>query len=89
MGDRRAPDFESLERAVSRVYVPTLILAGGAPGDSDAIALLNDRPLKKGRATAYVCRGFSCSAPTNDPKAVEQQLLDANLTNKERIQPGA
>jgi uncharacterized protein YyaL (SSP411 family) len=70
-GDPRSPDFRSLARAVSSGYVPSLVLAGGVSGD---IALLKDRPLKNGAATAYVCRGYSCDAPTNDPREVQQQL---------------
>ena len=75
IGDPRASDFKALARAASSVYVPSLILAGGAPGASDDIGLLKHRPLLNGSATAYVCRGYSCDAPTNDPAVVQQQLL--------------
>ena len=74
-GDPRASDFSSLARASASVYVPTLIVAGAAPGTADDIALLKDRPLKNGAATAYVCRGYACDAPTNDPMELQQQLL--------------
>jgi uncharacterized protein len=88
VGDPRAADFKSLQRAVSSVYVPSLIVAGGVPGTID-VALLRNRPTKNGAATAYVCRGFMCDAPSNDPTEVQQQLLDANLRNQERIQTRA
>ena len=78
IGDPRSEDFGTLARAISSVYVPSLVVAGGGASD---IALLQDRPLKNGAATAYVCRGFTCDAPTNDPEQLQQQLLDANLTN--------
>lgn len=71
VGDARNSDFGQLVRAVSEVYVPTLVLAGGIAAD---VALLKDRPLRNGAATAYVCRGFACDAPTNDPKVVQEQL---------------
>ena len=79
VGDPRSTDFRDLERAVSSTYVPSLIIAGGA---SDGIALMKNRPLKNGAATAYVCRGFACDAPTNDPKVVQEQLTTlSNPTN--------
>jgi uncharacterized protein YyaL (SSP411 family) len=33
-------------------------------GETDGVPLLADRPALGGRATAYVCRGFICDAPT-------------------------
>jgi uncharacterized protein YyaL (SSP411 family) len=33
-------------------------------GEADGVPLLADRPALDGRATAYVCRGFACDAPT-------------------------
>jgi len=42
------------------------VLAAGGPGAPD-VPLLADRPLRDGRATAYVCRHFVCDAPTTDP----------------------
>ena len=73
VGDPRTADYRSLMRAASSVYVPSLVLAGGAPGTDD-VALLKDRPLLNGAATAYVCRGFVCDAPTNHPTDLQTQL---------------
>ena len=84
VGDRKAPGFKAIERAAASVYVPSLVLAGG---NDPGIPLLTDRPLKDGVATAYVCRGYACDAPTTDPQEVQRQLLDANLTNKDQIHP--
>jgi uncharacterized protein len=83
VGDPRASDFHALARAAASVYVPTLVLAGGAPGTSDDIGLLRDRPLRNGAATAYVCRGYSCDAPTNDPTIVQAQLTTLSVTRPE------
>lgn len=79
VGDPRNQDFRALEHAVSQVFVPTLVLAGGL-ADAD-VGLLKDRPMNNGAATAYVCRGFACDAPTNDPKELQQQLLLTNQAN--------
>jgi hypothetical protein len=35
-------------------------------GEADGVPLLADHPAIDGRATAYVCRGFTCDAPTTD-----------------------
>jgi len=36
--------------------------------------LLSDRPLQGGKPTAYVCQGFVCQQPVNDPEAMLAQL---------------
>jgi uncharacterized protein YyaL (SSP411 family) len=56
-------------------YSPARVVAATA-GDASAsaVALLHDRPLRNGRPTAYVCRGFACQAPVTDPEALAEQL---------------
>ncbi|NDZ79174.1 hypothetical protein G3I19_11740, partial [Streptomyces sp. SID10853] len=49
------------------------VCAAGESG-SDEFPLLVDRPLIDGRAAAYVCRNFTCSAPTPDPAVLAGQL---------------
>jgi uncharacterized protein len=58
-------------------YIPARVLAATA-GDpnASAVPLLHDRPLRDGRATAYVCRGFACQAPVTDPDALRDQLAE-------------
>jgi uncharacterized protein YyaL (SSP411 family) len=36
--------------------------------------LLADRPLVGGHSTAYVCRGFVCSAPVTDVSALSAAM---------------
>ncbi|MGV9425000.1 thioredoxin domain-containing protein [Streptomyces sp. NPDC003656] len=50
----------------------TVVAAGTA--DSDEFPLLADRPLVNGAAAAYVCRHFTCDAPTTDPEALGATL---------------
>jgi uncharacterized protein YyaL (SSP411 family) len=74
-GDSSAPDFRELEGAVHEDYLPSLVLAGGV--DANGVVLLADRGQRDGRATAYLCRNYSCSAPVNDARNLREQLLTA------------
>ena len=77
VGDPGASDFDSLVRVAAERYVPALVLAGGSPGQGTAVPLLADRPVVEGRATAYVCRDFTCDAPVTTPEALVAQLAAA------------
>ncbi|HTE44300.1 MAG TPA: thioredoxin domain-containing protein [Gemmatimonadaceae bacterium] len=72
-GNPRDTDFRELERTVAEHYVPSLVLAGGVLS-SDSVALLAGRVAREGVATAYVCRNYSCDAPTSDPAVLSEQL---------------
>jgi uncharacterized protein YyaL (SSP411 family) len=77
LGDLRDARFKTLERAVAEQYVPSLVLAGGSPGEHPAVKLLEDRPLIDNTATAYVCRGYVCDKPVTEPDALSEQLENA------------
>jgi uncharacterized protein YyaL (SSP411 family) len=77
VGDVGSPDFEALARATSQQYVPSLVLAGGLATDPDGIALLANRPMLDGQATAYVCRGYVCDRPVNGARQLFEQLQTA------------
>ena len=68
------PLFRELVSRVSTAFVPGLVLAGGDPEASDQPALMRDRVAVEGRATAYVCRGFTCDLPASDPDLLEVQV---------------
>jgi uncharacterized protein len=74
VGDVGAPDFVALERTAADHYVPSLVLAGGAPREDDAVALLAGREARGGRATAYVCRGYTCDEPAMTGEQLSAQL---------------
>src|SRR5213078_4801454 len=74
VGDPASDDFRALTRAAAERYVPSLVLAGGPARASASIALLADRPTTGGRATAYVCRNYTCDAPVTDATALATQL---------------
>jgi uncharacterized protein YyaL (SSP411 family) len=51
-----------------------VVAASVFPPEKDAPALLHERGLVDGKATAYVCEGFVCRQPTNDPEMLAKQL---------------
>ncbi|WP_327295617.1 MULTISPECIES: thioredoxin domain-containing protein [unclassified Streptomyces] len=63
----------ALHRTALLATAPGAVVAAGESG-SDEFPLLVDRPLIDGRAAAYVCRNFTCSAPTPDPAVLAGQL---------------
>ena len=77
VGDTASEGYRALDATVSRQYVPSLVLAGGAPGDSAGIVLLEGRPEVNGVATAYVCHHFMCDAPQTDAAGLAGQLAGA------------
>jgi len=74
VGDTASDDFRALERTAAERYVPSLVLAGGAPRTDDAIALLSAREARDGRATAYVCRNYACERPATTRNELDEQL---------------
>jgi hypothetical protein len=73
VGDLRGHEFHALANAASSEYVPSLVVAGGAAGETE-IALLRDRSARDGRATAYVCRNYACEEPATSVVALVGQL---------------
>jgi len=81
VGEAGHPLTEALREALWKRYRPRLVAAisvnPAAPGQPPAPgspALLNDRPLKGGLPTAYVCQGFVCLRPVNSAEEMERQL---------------
>jgi hypothetical protein len=63
-----------LWEAVREAYLPHRVLVATTAGDDEPLAPARDRPAVGGRATAYVCRGFTCSAPVTEPAALRPLL---------------
>ena len=74
VGDSSDPRFHELVGSAASVFIPALVMAGGNPVAEDQPALLRDRSAPGGVPTAYVCRGFACELPTQDPHTVGQQV---------------
>ncbi|MFE6284843.1 thioredoxin domain-containing protein [Streptomyces sp. NPDC057877] len=67
------PAARALHRTALLGTAPGAVVAYGAVG-SDEFPLLADRPLSGGAPTAYVCRNFTCDAPTTDPERLRATL---------------
>jgi uncharacterized protein YyaL (SSP411 family) len=80
-GDPLDVAAEELRRAVARPYAPDLVIA---PLDTNAAVagwpLFEGKEARGGRATAYVCRGYTCDAPTADPQLAAAQVEQLALS---------
>ncbi len=77
VGDPGGADTKSLVAEVHRRFLPNSVVAVAAPGDRAAVAfvpLLAGRDLVGGKATAYVCRNYTCNLPVTEPTALARQL---------------
>ena len=72
VGDRYAEDCDALWRAANRPYRPFAHIFPVPPGDDQRrvtaiLPWIENMRMVDGRASAYVCRNFTCDAPTTDP----------------------
>ncbi|MER7917828.1 MULTISPECIES: thioredoxin domain-containing protein [unclassified Streptomyces] len=67
------PATTALHRTALLGTAPGAVVAVGTP-DSEEFPLLAGRPLVSGQAAAYVCRDFTCDAPTTDPDRLRTTL---------------
>jgi uncharacterized protein YyaL (SSP411 family) len=75
VGDQADAQTQALLQPLWQGYHPRLVLAAASfPPPDGSAALLQDRPLLNGKPTAYVCQGFVCQQPVNEPQAMLQQL---------------
>jgi len=78
-GDPAAPDVQEMLRVLSSAYLPNaVVIVKPAGAASDPIVRLAPFAASlhqvNGQATAYVCRDFTCSLPTNDIPAMLAEL---------------
>jgi len=70
-GPSGGQDTEAMLGALKGTYIPNQITIfrpteEARPEIDGVVPMVKNHPSIEGRATAYVCRGFSCNAPTTD-----------------------
>ena len=73
VGKPEAQDYRMLWAAMQERYVPHRVIAHGRGDDADLPLLAGKKPVQ-GRATLYVCKDFTCSAPLCTPGEVAAAL---------------
>jgi uncharacterized protein len=79
VGQADGEDMRALAHAVAARYLPFAVVVPVAPGErqaqlADLLPFVGSMTLRDGRATAYVCRAFTCRAPVTAPEALAAQL---------------
>ena len=79
VGDPEAEGTKAMLREIRRRYLPNTVVALVAPGEDDPalkklVPMAADRPAVDGKPTAYVCRNYTCKAPTTSVKTLVEQL---------------
>ena len=70
-------DVRSFVEEIYSRYLPNKVVAACEPGDkaaAEAIKLLMERPAIDSKATAYVCRNYTCLAPATTAEALASRL---------------
>jgi uncharacterized protein len=71
VGHREAADTRAMWLAAHQKYRPFAVTLVVDPSDQPALAAhmpwVKDMTMVDGKATAYVCRAFTCAAPSTDP----------------------
>ncbi|GGV21834.1 thioredoxin domain-containing protein [Kitasatospora herbaricolor] len=73
VGPAGDPATALLHRTALLATAPGAVVALGEPGPTD-VPLLADRPLVGGAPAGYVCRHFTCDAPTADAAVLAERL---------------
>ncbi|WP_369233594.1 thioredoxin domain-containing protein [Streptomyces sp. R21] len=73
VGPAGDPGTTALHRTALLATAPGAVVAVGT-AESDELPLLAGRPLVGGEPAAYVCRNFTCDAPTTDPERLRGAL---------------
>jgi uncharacterized protein len=79
LGARAAEDTATLHREMARHYLPFAVVIPVEPGEPQTrlaalMPLIGSMRMPDGRATAFVCRNFTCRAPVSTPEALSTQL---------------
>ena len=69
VGEKTAEDTQALLRCINSFYLPNKVLIIHTPDSktflSRQLSVLSSMKREGGKATAYVCENYTCSAPVN------------------------
>jgi uncharacterized protein YyaL (SSP411 family) len=75
IGEPDSEDTKALVDAVYSTYLPNRVIAQASADEAESsIPLLEGKAMRDGRATAYVCEGYACQAPTAEAAELSRQL---------------
>ncbi|WP_116245912.1 thioredoxin domain-containing protein [Nocardiopsis sp. FIRDI 009] len=74
VGDPGDPQVDVLVNTALRWAPLGTVLSRGDGREDGGVPLLRERAAIDGRATAYVCEGFTCRLPVTSPEELRQQL---------------
>ena len=74
VGPRDGTDTRALWRAAASRWIPHRSVVRIEPDADEVPEVARDRPAVAGRATAYVCRNFTCSRPVHTPEELQSLL---------------
>jgi len=76
-GERQNLDVQDMIQQLYKMYLPNAVILFNDAQDSGLQKLapyLKHQPMKDGKATAYVCRNYSCEEPTHDVERMIELL---------------
>jgi hypothetical protein len=79
VGGPASSDTLTLQRVVASTYLPFAVVLRITPGEhqsqmAERLPFVGPMTMLDGRATAYVCRDFTCAAPVTDPSELGNLL---------------
>jgi uncharacterized protein len=77
VGPRENPSTASLLRVLHTKWLPNKVVAARDPADEaavDNLAMLEGRAMVDGLPTVFVCEGYTCGTPVNDPESLRSRL---------------
>ncbi len=83
LGDPRGTETLNYLGVAHGVFLPSRVVAGGDPESLPPLPLFQDRKPVDGKATAYLCRDFTCAPVITDPVVLADQLGAAARKPKE------
>jgi len=80
-GERDEENTRALLDRLKKLYIPNKVVVLNEPADEEIRKLApytTGQPMNDERATAYVCRNYSCDRPVTDPGKMAELLQDSN-----------